>query len=438
MDGAELIAAVRDGDTEAIRRLTDAGTDPDTATEDGLPVLCTAIASYSVEVAEALTEGGADPDRPLPDGTTPLLRAIEAGSPAVFEAVQGDDLGLRLRGPAGERALATARSWYERSRTAAGERTRVPDDEYHHVDELVLDGRRVRAGHGAILTDLEWALRLLTPVDELVDRAVRCPEPDHVDWSAVAWVLSQRRSPQTRSAVVAYRRHPDPAHRRFVLDVLRFGALSGRSARNSYERENAELLADWSAEETDAGVLAAVLSVFTDHEHPAMEAVGLRHAGHPDPRVRAEVPFALCTWGSPLTPVARETLLALVRDPDARVRACACHVLGDWYDHTAEVREALLSLLRDPEVRGRAATGLAACGDGTPAVADALYALLDEEDLLLRLEVAYGLAKRNDPRTEEAYRRVGPTGPGFEDDHRLGEHFWYRERQRNASADAER
>lgn len=55
--------------------LLEAGAAPGTVAEDGLPVLCSAVAAHDAAVAEALVEGGADPDQALPDGTTPLVRA---------------------------------------------------------------------------------------------------------------------------------------------------------------------------------------------------------------------------------------------------------------------------------------------------------------------------------------------------------------------------
>ncbi|TQK86586.1 hypothetical protein FB563_6733 [Streptomyces puniciscabiei] len=67
------------------------------------------------------------------------------------------------------------------------------DDEYSQVDEVSLAGLVVRDGHGAVLTALEWAFRILTPVGELVARGVRVPDEDDVDWSTVVWVLAQRR-----------------------------------------------------------------------------------------------------------------------------------------------------------------------------------------------------------------------------------------------------
>ena len=96
-----------------------------------------------------------------------------------------------------------------------------------------------------------------------------------------------------------------------------------------------------------------------------------------------------------------------------------CRAYG--HELTSDTRGALLSLVRDPEanVRAAAAVALSSSGDRAPAVADAFELLLDEDDRLLRLEGAYGLAKLDDPRTELANERVGPPGPGSEHDHRV-------------------
>ncbi|QKW25984.1 hypothetical protein HUT11_07600 [Streptomyces seoulensis] len=73
----------------------------------------------------------------------------------------------------------------------------------------------------------------------------------------------------------------------------------------------------------------------------------------------------------------------------------------------------------------------------TAAVADALLALLDEDDLGTRLNAAYGLLLRDDPRTGEAIERVGPLSlPGFEHDHRLHA-FWTWKWDRRERSDAE-
>ncbi|MEU6271933.1 HEAT repeat domain-containing protein [Streptomyces populi] len=440
-----LRSAVRAGDAKAVRDLLDRGANPDAVDANGLPVLCAAVAAYDEPVAEALVEGGADPDRVLPDGTTPLWRAIEGGSPATFSAVLGKEPRLRLPESARERLLVLARSWYERGATeelrrrtgvpAPAATVRVQDGEYDWVDQVSVGGLVVRAGHGAILTSLEWAFRVLTPVDELFARAVEQPDDENAGWSTVCWILTQRRSFETWSAVVAHRHDPDRAHRRFVLDYLRMRGFLDASPYD--EKKDSELLATWAAEETDGEMLAKVLDVFTMHDHPDQEAIGLRHAGHLDPRVRREVPYALSGDCGPRTPAARAALLTLMSDPDPEVRLRACTASMRDGDLLPEITRALLSLAEAPDadVRGAAAVALAGSPDRTPAVADALAALLGEDDQLVRLEAAYGLALRDDPRTAEAIERVGPLGEGFEHDHRANALWRWRWRKENSAGE---
>ncbi|MFG2941898.1 ankyrin repeat domain-containing protein [Streptomyces sp. NPDC048282] len=428
--GGRLRAAVRAGDAEAVRDLLEAGADPDTRDADGLPLLCAAVAAYDGPVTRALVDGGADPDRELPDGTTPLWRAVDGGSLEVFSAVLGDEPRLRLPEAARERLLALARSWYEtgaaeelRRRTGASGpavTVRVQDDEYRWVDQVSLGGLAVRAGHGAVLTSLEWAFRILTPVDELVARAVRQPDEDHVDWSEVCWTLTRRRSFETWSAVVAHRHAPDRVPRRFVVDYLRTRGLVDSS--RCYEQRESELLAAWVTEETDGAILAQVLEMFAWHDRPDEEAVGLRYAAHPDARVRREVPYTLCAGYLPHTPAARAALRTLMGDPDPEVRLAACAASTRDADLLPDGTRTLLALTGVPEagVRIAAAAELSRPLDRTPAdaVADGLAALLTDDSQLVRLEAAHGLALRDDPRTAEAIERVGPLGDGFEHDHR--------------------
>ncbi|MEW2399245.1 HEAT repeat domain-containing protein [Streptomyces sp. NPDC046862] len=439
------MAAVRAGDAEAVRALLDKGADPDVSDANGVSALCVAVAAYDASVAEALVEGGANPDQVLPDGTTPLRRAIDGGSPAVFSAALGKEPRLRLPESARERLLALARSWYEtgaaeelRRRTGASGSAvtvRVQDDENDWVDQVSLGGLAVRAGHGAILTSLEWAFRVLTPVDELIARAVGRPDERHVNWSAVLWTLVERRSFETWSAVVAHRHHSAPAHRRFVADYVRTRALVHWGS-SYYAKKESELLAAWAAEETDSEILAKVLDSFTTYVDTGKESIGLRHAHHPDPRVRREVPYTLAWEGVCRSAEARSALRGLMRDPDAEVRLRACAAGTGDDDLLPDIIQALLLLAEapDPEVRREAVRVLAGSRDRTPAVADALAALLGEDDRLVRLEAAYGLAVREDPRTEEAIERVGPLGAGFDHDHRVSALWRWRRRSEDPSA----
>ncbi|MFD9084725.1 HEAT repeat domain-containing protein [Streptomyces erythrochromogenes] len=426
---AALAAAVRAGDAERVRDLLGAGADPDSAAEDGLPVLCGAVETFAYGVAEVLVEAGADPDRRLPDGTTPLLRAIEGGSPAVFEAVLGSEPRLRLAPERREELLEAARGWYEegppaRLRRPTGDSgpvgaRAVREGESNTLTEYTVGGRRVRDGHGAILTSLEWAFRILTPVAELVARAVRHADPEHADWWASQWILTVRRSAETWAEVVAFHRHPDPLPRLFVADVLGLHAMTGGLTQHPgwYEKERLKLLADWVRSEDDGAVLAHLLRALADEALPGAEAVGLRHAGHADARVRREVPGLL---DRPLTPRAAGAVRALCHDPDAGVRSAAAEELVREA-LPAEDRPLLLALLADadPQVVRRAARATAWGADRSPEITEALVRLLGAADQDVRLSAAYGLALRDDPRTVEAYARVGRLDrPEYEHDHR--------------------
>ncbi|MFE2857066.1 HEAT repeat domain-containing protein [Streptomyces lavendulae] len=389
---------------------------------DGLSELCVAVAAYAVETVEALVAAGADPDRVL-------LRAVEGGSPAVVSALL-DARCEPLPEAERDRLLVAARWWYERG--AEGELRRltgaegpadsrwVRDGTEDRVEEVTLGGRTVRGGHGAVLTQLEWRYRILTPVGELMARAVRYGEgaEEHVDRSAARWVLLSRRSAETWREVVAYHRHPSPAHRAFVADFLALDALmSGVTPHHRwYEKRRAELLPGWADTERDGGVLALVLRLVTEEGLPQARELGLRYAGHPDPRVRSRVPWM---FDQPLDPETVRAVCGLARDPDAGVQAEAAGVLGG--EELGEPdRAVLLALLRDadPEVRNRAVRATARGDDCSPEITEALAELLDAEEQDVRLSAAYGLALRDDPRTPEAYARVGPLGPEYAHDTR--------------------
>ncbi|MFI9245009.1 HEAT repeat domain-containing protein [Streptomyces sp. NPDC053086] len=437
----QLVAAVLAKDPRAVRACLQDGADPNTSGPDGLPLLCAAVGGFDHETADALTGSGADSDVVLPDGTTPLLRAVDLGSPALVGAALGKDPRLRIAEAERKRLLDLARSWYEtgeteelRRRTGApGPATRrlVKDDEYTDVEEVSLGGVTVRAGHSGVLTDLERAFGVLRPVAELVARAVPHSDELHANWFTVSYALAFRKSPQAWSDLAALRHHPDPVHRRLLAAVMSSRHfLAGFHDRPDTARD-VDFLADWALDEPDDEVLAGVLDVYTDYDHPDQEAVGFRYAGHPNPRVRREVPY--CLLGAPRSEAAAATLLALAQDPDSKVRYVVAQVLADPRDLTPATRETLLALLRDPDldVRRRAAESLSGSHDRTAAVTEALAALLDEEDQSLRLEAAYALAVRDDPRTDGAYELVGPLGPGREEDHRVSAHWHYGIRNRS-------
>ncbi|MFD3503505.1 HEAT repeat domain-containing protein [Streptomyces sp. NPDC058678] len=278
---------------------------------------------------------------------------------------------------------------------------------------------------------------------ELVARAVPywAPDETHINWSTARYAVGQRQSPQDWSDLKALQHHPDPVHRRFLADVVwSRNSMTWWNQRQD-TAQDAEFLAAWALDEPDGMVLARVLEVYADGEHPNQEAIGLRYADHPDPRVRSQVP-SLISREVPPTEAAATTLLALSRDSDPEVRRSTA---ADLAAHlTPAFRDALLALTRDCDfdVRARAAIALGASDERTAAITGALVALLDEEHQLLRLEIVYALARRDDPRTEQAYKRVGELPPGFgeigphQEDHRILAHWDYQRRNSPTESDS--
>ncbi|MEU6158634.1 HEAT repeat domain-containing protein [Streptomyces sp. NPDC047130] len=391
--------------------------------------LLAAVEAFDAETAGDLVEDGADPDRPLPDGSTPLSRAVASGSPGLVSALLGAEPRLRLPPAERERLLALARRWYEAGAeaglrrltgaTGAAETVRVEDPEFLFVEEIALDGRTVRGGHGAILTMLERRFVLPTPPGELVARAART-DPYHADWGESSWTLGERRGDPAWRALLTHRHHPSPRHRLFLADHLRCEGVT-TAHTEARQREADRLLAAWAAEETEPEVLAMVLQALATADDGRPEGL-VAHARHPDRRVREAAAGCLLMWRRPHPPAALAALAALARDDDAGVRAAAATAIGAVGVHADETRRLLLALADDPDpsARAEATRALACSGDAHPLVTDALWNLLSEEDQDLRLDGAFGLARLDDPRAPEAYDRVGRLEEKFHEDLRAG------------------
>ncbi|MFD8705188.1 HEAT repeat domain-containing protein [Kitasatospora sp. NPDC059648] len=448
MDLADRLAsAVIAGDTDTVRACLEQGAAPDTLDPDGLPLLCTAVARFDHLTAEVLVDGGADQDRELADGSTPLLRAVDTGSPALVSTVLGKEPRLRLPEASQRELLDLARHWYEtgvveelRRRTGAAEpavKRQVDDPDGDTIDEFSLGGHTVRNGHGAVLTHLEWAFGVFPSLDEVMARAVPHSQDGDSDWFAAAYHLGQRRGPRIWSELTSLRQHPDPVYRRFLAQVIWYRNFCVSVDRAPDVAQDVDFLASWAQEESDGQVLAAVLDIYAGHGHPEQEAIGLRYTGHPDPSVRSEAVFCVSRERAARSDAATSALLGLVHDPESQVRACVAQTLAPRFtpDNRLEpvVRDALLLLVRDGTllVRRHAAESLSGYDDRSVPVLDAFLALLDEEDKDLRLEAAWALARRDHPRTEEAYERVGPLDAFSEHDHRTSGLWHYRARNRS-------
>ncbi|MGW2395259.1 hypothetical protein ACWCYY_01725 [Kitasatospora sp. NPDC001664] len=362
-----------------------------------MPDLTSAITTFDAPAVEAALNAGADPLTPGPDGVTPLRLAVESGSLLLVSALLDGATRDRLSPEQREHLLAVARSWYSRDVATLGAFTWVEDEQGSQVQQLVLDGRTVRAGHGAVLTWLEQEFDVRTPFEELLTRAVRQPGDDHPDLVNVCGVLSRRQDPETGADLLALRPDPDPARRRVLAVVLGYRAVAD-------DVDDPAMLVAWAREEADPRVLSDVLFVCGLMTHEELGAIGLRYAGHPDARVRCQVPDLLDAD----SPAEVSAMLTLAGDVDWRVRNAAAYRLRP--EHAPEYWAPLLTLLHDQVLRVRlsAAWTLAHSEDPRPEINDLLWTLLDEDERELRESAGYGLAMRQDDRAFEAYRRLGP------------------------------
>ncbi|WP_158939440.1 HEAT repeat domain-containing protein [Streptomyces sp. NRRL S-87] len=405
-----LISAVRAGDTDSVRILLHEDSDP------GLrdAAFCLAVRMHAGHIAQLLLQYGADSARSRQEDLIPLSEAVDWGSPALFDALL--DHGIRGRYPESEllEARDLARRWHEtgveaelRRRTGSRDavvRTQVQDDEYCSVDEFTLGGMTVRDGHGAILTYVEELLGIRTSFEELTDRAsAHADQENHTTWSSATILLAGRRDQATWTAAAALRTSPDPSRRLFGAEVLRLTHLFDDSDEDTFAGPALDVFTDWSAEETDPTVLTEVLVALGEHSDRRAEAALLPYAGHSEARVRRAVAHGL-TGGSSSPPAfsndARAALLRLMADPDALVRKTACCTVAEGREH-------------DPDL------------------ADAMAAVLDDPDRLVRLAAVYGLALHDDERCVEAARSLGPPQRGSLEEESYLEAAWRYEWRRD-------
>lgn len=390
-----LCGAACHGHTETVRALLAAGAWPDQREEFGYTALAWAVRQGYAGTVRALLEYGADPGAAGPDGAVPLVAAARRGSVPVVRAL------LERGAPGREEALAEARAWLgvdaERvlrdglvEAYGGGIETvtrRIPEDGGVTVvvealrDGRPVAGRELQTGHAAIATLLEAALGERPPYEELAGRALRCGDPALDDWTEAAQALGRRGDEETFAAAAAWCADGDPLRQAFGADVLARLTTSGGRA-GAFAARAVPVLRELAREAREADVVLAVVRALGAQGDAAVLPDVLRHAVHPDARVRRGVAVAV----TGLVPEGHRegvaALVALARDGDAAVRAAAVHALAVAPDDSPAVRGALAARLDDeepdPAVAAEAARGLAARRDDRAA--DALERLLATAD----------------------------------------------------------
>ncbi|WP_328772342.1 ankyrin repeat domain-containing protein [Streptomyces sp. NBC_00286] len=377
-----LCGAACGGHTEVVRALLAAGARPDLVEEFGFTAMAWAVQRGHAPVVAELLARGADPNRLGPNGEPSLVTAARRGSLGCVRALL--EHGARARAE----ALTEARRWLSLDVAAelrAGlERTHGTGHEcvtrrYREDGGVTVEVRLLKAGeshtsgndqqtgHAAIVTVLETSLGIAAPAPELADRALRCADPDNDDWTEAVTVLARRGDEETfRSAVLWCGDGAQPLLQVFGADVLgRLGAEGGpgqgEEAVRPYAAQSVPLLRELARGAQDPLTLRCVVAALGQHQDPAALPEILRHARHADTGVRRAVAVALCGLvpASHAEGVAR--LVALSRDVDRDVRNWATTALAVLDADTPALRDALAALLGDPdaEVAAEAARGLA-------------------------------------------------------------------------------
>ncbi|MEU9450589.1 HEAT repeat domain-containing protein [Streptomyces sp. NPDC048277] len=385
----ELVAAVRNGDADGVRRLLDDDTDPDMLDPDaGVPLLCVAVAAYDEKVVDALIDGRADSLALLSDGSTPVQRAVDGGSIEIVSALTSDP--VRFPESARRELLERARRWagagvaaeLGRLSGARGPVDRaVVGDRYSVYEQFTVGGLTARDGHDGILTVLEARFGVRAPFEEVLARALVRGNPDHAVWSQAVCTLSGRMDEETWAAAVALSRSGDRLRRLFAAELLMLLVLGPPwpPGPEPFEGRGTEVLLPWAREERDPEVLRAVLNALTEEQGPEIEALGRSYLTHPDAGVRRTLPHTLERAETRLVvrPESLRTVFALARDHDAGVRSAACAWLAEYPGHD-------------------------------PGIADALAGLVHDEDQVTRIHAVFGLAYQDDPRCVAAERHIGP------------------------------
>lgn len=132
-DPGALVRAAADGDVRSVKRLLEAGADPNAADADGRTAVTHAAYGGHAEVVRMLLDGGADVDRQDATRANPLLSTGETGYLEVLEEILRSDPDLTRTNRFGGTALIPAA---DRGHVAIVRRLLETDVAVDHVNDL--------------------------------------------------------------------------------------------------------------------------------------------------------------------------------------------------------------------------------------------------------------------------------------------------------------
>lgn len=406
-----LIEAVRAGDADTVETLLQDVAEAAMTGEGGSLLLRTAAAAGHTELVEQLIKAGADPTRPWPGDVEPVCWAADRGAWGALFGLLGVRRSWLPRIPERtlEAALRLARVWLTvdaeqelRRRlgavddVAVVERKPVPvfaDSDHAGMVRIRVrtgDGRQdqVWTAHRAVVTLLEERLGIVTPYEELADRAMHTGDPESCDWDQAMTAIMHRPDLNEAFLWLAGRlEHPRALERLFAAQTLHYLSFDERP----FDGQAVDVLAARVRVESDPVVLYDLIGALGWYSARARPDADLHeilpHARHEDPKIRARVAGELSqvvgstidsrppapTFGA--NQAAMATLIELTSDPTPETRTVALRTLADSAADTPQVRESLL-------------------------------AHLDDEHSDARLEAAVGLVLRHDPRGRDVIDHI--------------------------------
>ncbi|MEQ4719875.1 ankyrin repeat domain-containing protein [Nonomuraea sp. B19D2] len=416
MHEEQLYRAALNGESDTVAKLLAGGADPNSESEEGLP-LCAAAARDRVEVADtlltagadvngresggwtallwaatnghaaaarALIEAGAELDAANDDGDTPLTLAARRGALGVVQVLLEAGADPAKYDGDGDTPLDIATSWvgvhlesalldqiqqegweYVVARQYAKDGTELVTVAGRSADGSETEQVQAQRGHAAVATLLEDAEGTNTPVEQLVARAVahRDVDEDAETWWVVADTLGKRADEETYEALARLCASEDAREREFGVDAIaQFGFAEGEKP---YLERTLPLLQKMVTTEGNPQVLRSVLAALGHQGDPRALPYVLDIIGRPGHKRTMTDAIALADVLPPDHEEGLALLIGMTEDEDAELRDWATAGLAGLSADTLGIREALAARLTDSDLRtvAEATRGLLARGD---------------------------------------------------------------------------